>query len=131
MSRRIYTYPYSEAYDPAMPVIEIGVSLPKRSAAEITTPALLDSGSDGTLIPIDLLESIGAKPVGPARVHGLWGGSRSANMYLVKLYIGPHQLFAVRVAGVNADDECILGRNLLNHLIVTLNGHASVVEIME
>lgn len=83
-----------------MPVIEIGVSLPKRSAAEITTPALLDSGSDGTLIPIDLLESIGAKPVGPARVHGLWGGSRSANMYLVKLYIGPHQLFAVRVAGV-------------------------------
>lgn len=129
MSKRTYTYDYSDAYDPPMPIMAVGVSLPKRSSAELTVSALLDSGSDGTLLPIDLLESIGAKPVGPARVHGLWGGSRSANMYLVKLYIGPHQLFAVRVAGVRAEDECIIGRNVLNHLVITLNGHAGVVEI--
>jgi len=71
MSKRVYTYTYSEEYDPPMPVMEVGVSLPKQSVAEVTTLALLDSGSDGTLISIDLLESIGAKPVGPARVHGL------------------------------------------------------------
>lgn len=131
MRKRVYSYPYSDVYDPAMPIVEVGVSLPKRSVADIAVPALLDSGSDGTLIPIDQLELIGAKPVGPARVHGLWGGSRMANMYLVKLYIGPHQLFAVRVAGVEVGDECILGRNVLNHLVITLNGHASTVEIME
>jgi|688.fasta_scaffold566101_2 predicted aspartyl protease len=131
MAKRIYTYNYSNEYDPAMPVLEVGMSLPKRNTAEITVSALLDSGSDGTLFPVDTLEAIGAKPVGPARVHGLWGGSRSANMYLVKLYIGPQQLFAVRVAGVRTEDECILGRNVLNQLVITLNGHAGVVEIAE
>lgn len=131
MSKRAYSFDYNPEYDPPMPIIEMGVSLPKRSHAELAVSALLDSGSDGTLLPIDLLESIGAKPIGPARVHGLWGGSRSANMCLVKLYIGPHQLFAVRVAGVRAEDECIVGRNVLNYLVVTLNGHAGVVEIAE
>jgi len=131
MNKRVYTYTYSEEYDPPMPVIEVGVSLPKQNAAEVTTLALLDSGSDGTLISIDLLESIGAKPVGPARVHGLWGGSQAATMYLVKLYIGPHQLYAIRVAGVAVNDECLIGRNVLNQLVVILNGHAGVVEIRE
>ena len=131
MNKRIYTYNYSNDYEPAMPVMEVGISLPKRDTAEITVSALLDSGSDGTLLPVDVLESIGAKPVGPARVHGLWGGSRSANMYLVKLYLGPQQLFAIRVAGVRTEDESIIGRNALNHLVITLNGRAGVVEITE
>ena len=131
MTKRVYTYTYSEEYDPPMPVMDVGVSLPKQDAVEVTTTALLDSGSDGTLISIDLSESIGAKPVGPARVHGLWGGSQLANMYIVKLYIGPHQLYAIRVAGVASNSECLIGRNVLNQLVVTLNGHASVVEIME
>ncbi|MFN8439198.1 MAG: aspartyl protease family protein [Caldilineaceae bacterium] len=113
-----------------MPVIEVGVSLPKYNTAEVTITALLDSGSDGTLLPVDLLESIGAKPIGPARIRGLWSSSRSASMYLVKLYVGPHQLFAVRVAGIESKDEPILGRNVLNQMVINHNGLAGMVEIV-
>lgn len=112
-------------------MIDVGISLPKRNAAEIVVAALVDSGSDGTLVPTHLLEAIGAKPVGPAAVRGLWGGSQFVNIYLVKFYIGPHQFFAVRVAGVQSEDECILGRNVLNQLVITHNGLAGMIEIAE
>lgn len=38
--------------------------------------ALMDSGADGTLVPIDLLEQVGARQVGTARIRGILGQSQ-------------------------------------------------------
>ena len=129
MPNLVYTFPYNTVYTPAMPMVELGISLPKRSQAELTITALLDSGSDGTMLPLYLLDKIGAKPVGQGSIRGILGQSRPIDLYLIKLYIGPHQLQAIRVIGINAEEEPIVGRNALNHLVITLNGLAGFTEV--
>jgi predicted aspartyl protease len=125
----IYTYDYSQAYDPPFPVIEITLSLPGQVQNEATFTALIDSGSDGTLIPLDILEGMGARYVDQARIRSILGDSRLVNLYLVSLGIGPHQIPAVRAIAAVEGQEIILGRDILNQLVITLNGPASVSEI--
>jgi predicted aspartyl protease len=130
MGEKVYTYPYSHDYHPSMPVIEVGLNVPGRSQAEKLLAALIDSGSDGTLIPIDVLEEVGARHVGNARIRGILGDSQPVDIFLASLRIGSHLVRAARiVATPEGSEEIILGRNVLNHLIITLNGPASTTEI--
>ena len=125
----LYTYPYSRNYQPAMPVTEIGLGKGGQSEPGLMRLALVDSGADGTLVQVDLLDEIGARLVGAARIKSILGDSQAADIYLVSLRVGPHLLGALRVVAGAEGDEIILGRNVLNQLVVTLNGLAGAVEI--
>lgn len=87
MNSLIYSFEYSNEYEPPAPILEIGISLPRQDQPNLFINGLIDSGSDGTMVPITFLESIGAKPVGRGRIRGILGNSQSANIYLVKLYL--------------------------------------------
>lgn len=125
----VYTHPYSLDYQPAMPAVEVTLRKSGTAVSNTVHLALIDSGADGTLVPIDLLEQVGARQVGTARIRGILGQSQQVDVFLASLQIGPHVLGAVRVIAGAEGDEIILGRNVLNHLVVTLNGLASTVEI--
>ena len=125
----VYAYPYSHDYQPAMPVVEVGLGRGGQSEPRRLSLALVDSGADGTLIPVNVLEEIGARLVGAARITSVLGESQLADIYLVSLRVGPALLGAVRVVAGAEGDEILLGRNVLNQLVVTLNGLASTVEI--
>jgi hypothetical protein len=89
----------------------------------------VDSGADGTLVPVDLLEGIGAISVATGRLSWLWQESRPVYIYVVQMEIGPCTLPNVRVAGVPAGTDFLLGRNVLNQMVMTLNGLAGVTEL--
>lgn len=125
----LYTFSYSVDYDPAMPVLEVTISEPHSNEAVTYAPALIDSGADGTLVPVDLLERIGAVSVASGRLTWFWQASRQVSIYIVRLQIGAHTLPRVRVAGVPAGTDLILGRNVLNQMRVTLDGPALTTEI--
>lgn len=127
--KALYTYPYNRRYQPAMPVVELALNKSGGSRSDKLHLAVVDSGADGTLVPVNLLEEIGARQVGTARIRGILGESQVADIFLVSLRIGPHLLGAVRAIAGAEGDEIILGRNVLNQLVVTLNGLASTVEI--
>lgn len=129
MSNLVTSVDYSRDYDPPAPLLEVGVSIARHNRPDITIKAMIDSGSDGTMMPASLLESIGAKPIGKGRIRGVMGNSQSVNIYLVKLYISTHQLYAIRVAGVEDEDEPLLGRNVMQNLVITLDGLVGVIEI--
>jgi len=124
-----YTYPYSVDYEPRMPVATVTLKAPSSGEAIGPEMALVDSGADGTLIPINLLEQIGAVSIATGRLTWLWEESRPVNLYIVQMEIGPCVLPKVRVAGVPAGTDLILGRNVLNQMVLTLNGPAGVMEI--
>ncbi len=127
---RVLTYPYSDAYTPSMPVVDLGVSQPgARQPAQVVT-AVVDSGADGTLVPIDVLEAVSAGYVGEAFIRGISGKRQGVSMYLATLHIGSHVLNAVRVVAVHEGSEAILGRNVLQFLVVTLNGPAAATEVV-
>lgn len=125
----LYTYPYDETYDPAMPVLQVRLVNIDTKAAVGPIPALVDSGADGVLVPIDILEEIGVFSIGRARLRWLWKERRQVKLYIVRLEIGPIVLHGVRVAGVPTGTEFILGRNVVNQIELTLNGPATTTEI--
>jgi predicted aspartyl protease len=126
---RLYTYEYDQTYTPAMPVASVQLTslVTGRTAGPFS--AVIDSGSDGTLIPIDILDEIGALSIGSGRLRWLWQESRTTKIYVVRLALGPYQLAGVRVASVPGGTEFILGRNVLNQISLTLNGPAESIEI--
>ncbi len=125
----IHSYEYSHNYDPPMPILEVQVISPETQETSNLQTALIDSGSDGTMIPLDLLDDIGAISVGQAIMSGIWGERRHVNIYLVSIRIGSHLLRGIRTAGVSDEFGFILGRNVLNQLTITLQGESLTVEI--
>ena len=110
---------------PSAPVIKMSVQA--RSSVEVI--ALVDSGADATIIPMNLLRKIGATYVKAQQMRGIIGRSQEVDLYLVTIQISVHRLPGIRVIAANPGTEVILGRDVLNHLIVTLNGLAGVTEI--
>jgi len=125
----LHTFPYSTAYDPAMPVLEITVEAPHSGQAITHNAALIDSGADGTLVPVDLLERIGAISIATGRLTWLWQTSRRVSIYIVRLRIGAYTLPRVHVAGVPVGTDLIVGRNVLNQMRLTLDGLALTTEM--
>jgi hypothetical protein len=62
-------------------------------------------------------------------MSGIWGDRRPVKIYLIRLEIGPFVLPGIHVAGVPDPVGFVLGRNVLNHMVLTLNGIASTTEI--
>jgi len=129
----MYTHDYdsSYAYGPALPVIELSVRPVAATDGGISLRALVDSGADATILPLAVLQNAQVDQVGRARMR--WGShqSRPYDVYLATIAIGPYDINGVRVLADTASNEAILGRDVLNQMIVTLNGLANVVEISQ
>lgn len=131
MTERIYSFTYNRDYLPPFPALEIVLSLPGRPQPTVSLSALVDTGADVTLLPLNELTHIGARFINDARVSGLFGGRESVGIYAVTIRISHQQIHAVRVAGVPIFTDAILGRDVLGQMIITLNGPAETLELHE
>ncbi|MCS6910524.1 MAG: hypothetical protein NZM11_08150 [Anaerolineales bacterium] len=114
---------YSTAYRPPAPIIQLRVSAPFEAASEPVTVALIDTGADLTLIPLDMLLKVGAPEMRQALARGVWDEPRPVTLYQVDLHIADHKLVGVEVIGLDTDEpEIILGRDVVNRLILLLDG---------
>lgn len=127
---RVYTYDYNHDFAPAAPFAEIQVTAPDTSD-KITVSAMIDSGADATLLPRDLLSRINARPIDTRTLRTVTGIRTTVNLYRVNLELGPHLIKNIHAVGNTSSEGAILGRDVLNHLIITLNGLAQVCEISE
>ena len=120
------SFPYNKIdYYPAAPVADLTITGTK----SVKLSALIDSGSDNSMIPFPALAAAGAEYIETKRVRGLFGHARNANLYLVDVQEGDYQVPAIRVIGVTPGETAIIGRDVLNHLIVLLDGIGSVTEV--
>jgi predicted aspartyl protease len=118
------TFAYDRSHEPAAPVADVVI----RRAKEVSLSALLDSGADNSIFPLNLLRRIGASYVDSRRMIGAGGDIHTVNLYIVEVQIGPHRIPGIRAIGLK-NTEVIIGRDVLNHLIVTLDGIAGQTEI--
>ena len=81
------------------------------------------------MIPNNILLGIGAVFVRTAKVTGIGGKSSLVDLYLVEIQIGTLQIPGVKAMASRISTEVIIGRDVLNHLIVTLDGIAGQTEI--
>ena len=126
----IYSFDYDSTYDPAIPLVEVKIRKVEEDTF-IQIPAIVDSGAGGTLIPMHFIQQIGAAKSGWMRIVNLDSVSRRIPRYLLHISIGTLTIGAIQVGGDNSIPQMILGRDFLNHFIVTLNGLANEVQISQ
>ena len=121
----------NETYDPAAPVVEIGVSRLGSTEPLTLVIALVDSGADASMIPIDILQTAGARYTMTKQMRGVVGHPIVVEMYLVTLFIGSYVFPGVEVIAAAEGAEVVIGRDVLNDMVVTLNGLANVIEMTQ
>jgi predicted aspartyl protease len=91
--------------------------------------AIVDTGSDGSLVPQSLLDQLGAPIVDSKRIRSHWGDWRQVLMFSVDIGIDDLRLPSIEVVGDEQGSEIILGRNVLNRLRLLLDGPRQEVQV--
>jgi predicted aspartyl protease len=125
------SYTYDAAFDPPAPVLSIRMAAPGETPQGDAVLALVDTGADGTLIPMSLLEQVEAIGVGDAVLRSGLGEVREVHIYEIDLHFDAVRLPGVLVAGDEQGDEILLGRNVLNKLILLLDGQSKQIDLFE
>jgi predicted aspartyl protease len=123
--------PYDSNYIPLAPVLILRLAAPGESQLSESLSAIIDTGSDGTLIPTQYLEMVEAIGLGDAILHSVLGETREVHLYEVDLHIEGVLLPGMVVVGDDKGEEVIIGRNILNKLILLIDGRQGLVDILE
>jgi len=130
-------FPFTTQKLPPAPVMPIRLSSPGEPASVSEYPALIDTGSDFTLVPLRTLLGINAPETRSAFVRGLFSQQQLVTLYLVDIHTKIGVFPGYEVIGIGGTDdgfddvEIIIGRNVLNRLYLFLNGPASETHLLE
>lgn len=119
---------YDNTYHPAMPAVEFAIG-PALGELSLDLVGLVDSGADATIIPINYLQAIKARRTRKAWMRGTTGDRTLVDLYVIAVGVGDLKQGYHEVIGSALDDEILIGRDILNHLLVVLNGPAQSVQI--
>ena len=128
---------YSNKKYPPVPILHIQLSVPGESSKTEMLPALIDTGFDFSLIPEKWLYEIDAPRSRPARARGLWSPYHEVTLFFVDIHLDIGILPGIEVVrvskaeGIFENEEIVLGRNVLNKLILLLEGPQQQTTILE
>ena len=126
---RIYTFDYETSYDPPAPFLPIAIDGYDETKQPIIVLAFVDSGADGTILPVEILQAVGAEYEDSVRLRGTAGGVQQLDRYSVRIQIQDEVIGSVSALAAPAGSEPLIGRDVLNHLVLTLNGLAGMAEL--
>lgn len=124
-------FDYDRGYLPPAPVITLTVDGYSDSAEPATIRAMIDSGADGTMLPTAVLEKIETSYVDSVRMSGVTGTIEQRDRYRVRLQIGEIVIKGIDAVAIASENESLIGRDVLNQLVVTLNGLAAELTIAD
>lgn len=115
-------FAYDASYFPPIPVLSIRLYSPVTDRFVGPFQALVDSGSDATLVPLTHLQAIGAEESAPGWLIGITGHRQPVSLYFVDDYFDKQAFPGIRVMADKTASEVILGRDVLNKLPLFLDG---------
>ena len=122
---------YDLSHSPPIPVLRLSLSAPAEAPRLGPVTAIVDTGADGTLIPSDYLEAIEAIGSGEAILHGLLGETRAVQLFEVDIHLDSRILPGVIAVADDYGHDVVLGRNVLNRLILLLDGPGRQTDLVE
>jgi predicted aspartyl protease len=123
--------PYDSYYSPPAPSVEIWLGTPGESLASGPHQALVDTGADISLVPLKHIKPLQTVPDDHRYLRSQWGERRKVAIYSLDIGLGNMRLPAVEDVADEQGNEIILGRNVLNKLLMTLDGPNRVLEILD
>ncbi len=124
-------FKYSQDYFPPVPLVKVTFITAAESLRTNPLDAIIDTGADGTIVPIAYLDEIMALPTVEMTMRSQWGERRRVLLYLVDVQVGQITLPGIEVVGDEQSDEIILGRDVLNRLRILLDGPANTITLSE
>jgi hypothetical protein len=121
-------YPYSRNYLPAAPMLEVTFVSAAENRRVGPLAGIVDSGADGTLVPLRYLTEIQAPPTSEMYLRSQWGERRRAWLYLVDVQVDELVLPGIEVVGDELSDALVLGRDVLNRFRIVLDGPQETIE---
>lgn len=118
------SFPYDSSYNPAAPVLSIGLGPSGEEAARLELVAFVDTGADVTMIPTAILVDAGCRYSEKARLRGVVGEPVTVNLHLAAVHVANQVVHGVSVIARKGSNEAILGRDVLNQLDLRLIGPA-------
>lgn len=115
-------FDYDTSYVPSAPVVEIEIDGYDKEIGKQRLRVMIDSGADVTLIPLFILETVGATYKETRWMRGVTGERIEVDLYLTGLEIGTQLINGVAVVGTPATMDAVIGRDVLNQLVITLDG---------
>lgn len=117
----------SDAFDPPAPIVPVRVRGPEGTdVAEMD--AKIDTGGDLSAVPEHHVTSLDLVPGRVVRAAGFLGGPEEVVLFRADIEIVGVRLPFVEVLATRRP-YAILGRNVLRHLVVVVDGPAGVFEI--
>lgn len=121
---------YDPAFSPPAPVADVTVVNPTTGVNSGALRGKLDSGADVTVIPQRLVAELGMTPRGRIWTRGYDGTYAQRLIYYVRLTVESFDLLTVRCIAADRVDV-LLGRNVLNRFIITLDGKNLTFELKD
>ncbi len=123
-------YPYDSSYQPPIPAVQVVFYNSEEGLRTTAKNALLDTGSDGSLVPIAYLQEILAPAITDTRIRSHWGEWRPVQLFVVDLELDDLRLPNIFVIGDEQGNEIILGRNIINKLRLLLDGPTNLTDVV-
>lgn len=91
---------------------------------------IIDTGADITMVPLAVLEEIAAPEIDEVRLRSHWGEIATVTSYLVDIELGTNLFPAVEVVGDLHSDTVLLGRNVINKLLLLIDGPRQITDLL-
>jgi predicted aspartyl protease len=121
-------YSYTESFSPPAPILPVEIFIPDEPQQRVQVDAKLDTAADISAIPFSVVNEWGLEPVSEVLVAGYSAETAVLSTYAVALELPEARIRSIEVVVV--PDSCaLLGRDVLNHFSINLNGPDLIFEI--
>ena len=121
--------PYNRRYRPPIPTLTVRLYSPVRDTFTSPLEAIVDTGSDASLVPLSHRLEIGAEETAPGWLVSITGERKPVSLFFIDVYLGESTLAGIRVIADPDLNEVIIGRDVLNKLSLFLDGPESTLII--
>lgn len=119
-------FAYAASLDPPAPMVPVRIASPVGDEA-VMLPMLVDTGADCTLVPASIVRQLGLPQIDIIGVTGVGGAGKRAAVHAASVELAGLRVLARIVAFA---DEAILGRDILNQVVMTLDGPGLAMSVV-
>lgn len=122
---------YNNSFDPPAPLVYVTLRHPQQDLEVADVPGQIDTACDRTSVPRAFIERLGLIPLREIQVAGFENRIYSLSTYYVQVAIKGHSFLPLEVAAGESEAIVLVGRDVLNHFKLTLDGPQLKMEISD
>lgn len=122
---------YRTDYRPPVPAIPVRLYSPVTEKYAGPELAIVDTGSDATMVPLRYLLAIGAEETAPGWLVTVTGNRQPVALYFVDIQCAQDVAPGLRVVADETGEDIVLGRDFLNRFALLLDGPFRQVTVLD